>query len=181
MPKTTHSDTAPTFADGVLETRDGLDVLRFERHLPHPVERVWAAITEPEQIEMWLARAEVDLVEGGRFNLEWLNTDENGKRFSDSVMQGTITRLDPPDVLEVDSEWHGLMRWELRGERGGCALTFSSTLPSIDQEMRAKTLSGWHVHLDFLAEALDGEAVDWPNWPMDRWETHHERYIAKLS
>ena len=34
-------------ADGVLEKKERKDVLRFERHLAHPIERVWAALTEP--------------------------------------------------------------------------------------------------------------------------------------
>ena len=35
--------------DGVLETReDGKRVVRFERQLGHPVERVWAALTADE-------------------------------------------------------------------------------------------------------------------------------------
>ena len=40
-PATTHP------ADGTLETRDGRHVLRYERRLAHPVERVWAALTQP--------------------------------------------------------------------------------------------------------------------------------------
>ena len=34
-------------AHGTLETVDGRPALRFERRLPHSVERVWRAISEP--------------------------------------------------------------------------------------------------------------------------------------
>ena len=34
-------------ADGILERRDGKDVIRFQRRIPHPIERVWAAIATP--------------------------------------------------------------------------------------------------------------------------------------
>ena len=37
-------------ADGVLEKQEGKDVLRFELHLAHPIERVWAALTEPDEL-----------------------------------------------------------------------------------------------------------------------------------
>lgn len=37
-------------ADGILERTDDRDVLRYERRLAHPVERVWRAITEPDEI-----------------------------------------------------------------------------------------------------------------------------------
>jgi hypothetical protein len=48
-------------------------------------------------------------------------------------------------------------------------------------EYRTKTLAGWHFHLDALEEALAGHAVDWPNWPIDRWAEHHDRYVAKQA
>jgi hypothetical protein len=38
-------------------------------------------------------------------------------------------------------------------------------------------LAGWHSHLDFLAEALDGHPVDWPNWPLHRWREEHDSYL----
>ncbi len=65
---------------GTIETRDdGSYVLRFERRLRHPVEKVWTALTDPARIEEWWARAAVlELVEGGRARIEWLNTDDEG-------------------------------------------------------------------------------------------------------
>ena len=32
---------------------DGSYVLRYERQLRHPIEKVWAALTDPAQIEEW--------------------------------------------------------------------------------------------------------------------------------
>jgi len=45
----------------------------------------------------------------------------------------------------------------------------------------ASVLPGWHIHLDFLDEALDGQAVDWPNWPQERWQKHRDRYAAAAA
>jgi uncharacterized protein YndB with AHSA1/START domain len=174
----TYSDPTDGPTDGHLETRDdGLSVLRFRRHLVHPVERVWAALTEPAELVGWLGEAEVELVEGGRFTLRWLNTDEQGNQ---AVMHATITRLDPPNLLETSGDLHGVLRWELRPDAGGTELTFSSTV-ELPEEYRSKTLAGWHSHLDFLVYALEGRAVDWPNWPRDRWERHHDRYAERLA
>jgi uncharacterized protein YndB with AHSA1/START domain len=39
--------------NGSLETVDNRPALRFERHLDHAVERVWRAITEPEELRRW--------------------------------------------------------------------------------------------------------------------------------
>ena len=59
--------TADTIPDGTLETRDdGRAVIRFERHLAHPVDRVWEALTTPAEMVRWWGEGSVDLVEGGR-------------------------------------------------------------------------------------------------------------------
>lgn len=173
----TRVDTNDAASDGVLEQRDdGRSVIRFQRRLEHPVERVWAALTQPEELVAWLAEAEVELVEGGRFDLRWLNTDDQNNQ---AVRHATITRLEPPHLLETSGDVHGVLRWELRADRAGTLLTFSSTL-ALPDEYRAKVLAGWAVHLDFLADALEGRPVDWRNWPIDRWEAHHRRYLERL-
>ena len=51
---------------GTYETIDGKPAVRFERRYPHPVDRVWHAVTEPEQLAHWFpTTVEVDLREGG--------------------------------------------------------------------------------------------------------------------
>ncbi len=172
MPRSFHSRTSSSPADGTVETRDGAHILRFVRHFNHPIEQVWAAITEPEQLVAWLAETRIEPRQGGRVQLRWLNTDENG---NGTVMNATITQFDPPRLLEYSGDIHGVLRWELQEADDGCILTFSSTLPAPNPYLH-KNLAGWHVHLDFLAEALDGQAVDWPHWPLDRWERLYEHY-----
>jgi uncharacterized protein YndB with AHSA1/START domain len=170
-----------TTQDGTFQTRDdGTRVLRFERDLNHPIDHVWAALTEPHEIEAWLARAEVDLREGGGVRLEWLNTDESGQRYEHAVAAGTISRLDPPRLIEFDTDVHGLLTWELRPEGDRTHLTFTAVVDLPDSDL-AMVLAGWHVHLDFLEEALEGERVDWPNWPRDRWAVHNARYEGQLA
>ena len=54
-----------TIADGiVLKTEDGLDEIRFERRLAHPIEKVWAALTERGELIKWWGDATLELVEG---------------------------------------------------------------------------------------------------------------------
>lgn len=163
--------------DGVVETFDGGYTLKFERYLRHPKEKVWAALTDPDRIIDWLAAAEIDLTEGGSVVLTWQNTDLEGNT---PVARGTITRLDPPRLLEIDTDIHGLLTWQIEDEGKGCLLRFSAS-HALPDEYLALVLAGWHVHLDFLEEALEGQAVDWPNWPMDRWEVHHERYANAIG
>jgi uncharacterized protein YndB with AHSA1/START domain len=166
-----------TQPDGTLETRGGRHVIRFERRLSHPVEEVWSALTEPDELIGWLAQAKLDLVEGGDVELRWQNTNNEGEQ---TVLHGTITELDPPHVIEYETDLHGVLRWELREAGDGSVLRFSSSLPAPNDEV-ASFLAGWHIHLDHLEDALAGGAVDWPRWGEEHrpsWAAHHERYLA---
>ena len=160
-------------ADGTLEQRDGRDLIRFERRLPQPVERVWSALTEPDELRRWWGEADVDLTVGGRFDVRWLNTDDEGNA---AHRRATITQLDPPFLLETDGDPHGVLRFELRADGIETVLVFTSTL-DLPDEFRTMTIAGWHFHLDALAGALSGEEVDLAD-PKPLWEPIHEQYRA---
>jgi uncharacterized protein YndB with AHSA1/START domain len=164
-------------ADGTLQKLDdGRALLRFERRIDHPVDRVWQALTDPEVMRQWWAAAdELELREGAPFQIRWLNSDDEGNV---AIARGTVSEVDPPKVLELDSDIHGVMRWELQPDGDATRLTFTSTL-SLPDDYRSKVLAGWHFHLDALDEALAGQPIeDWDNWPIERWERHHARYAA---
>jgi uncharacterized protein YndB with AHSA1/START domain len=166
-----HPDTITI--DGVAERLpDGRTALRYRRALRHPVAAVWAAITEPDELIAWWCEAQIDLAPGGAATFRWLNNDG-------PVMHATISELDPPRLLELDTDLHGVLRFELRPDGNGCELTFSATYPALSAEHRLLALAGWDMHLDFLAEALSGARVDWPNWPQERWDAKHRRYAAR--
>jgi uncharacterized protein YndB with AHSA1/START domain len=161
---------------GTLEQQsDGAATIRFVRRLDHPVEKVWAAITDPAEMIRWWGEGDVDLREGGSFDVRWLNTDDEGNR---AEMHATITRLEPPRLLETDGDIHGVLRWELEPDGDGTRLTFSSTL-TLPEEFRTKVLAGWHWHLDALAAALDGATADLVNLP--GWEDVHDGYASAVS
>ncbi|MFC8683664.1 SRPBCC domain-containing protein [Brevibacillus porteri] len=78
--------------DGKILQMDGRCVVSFERYLNHPVEKVWRAITSPEQIAKWLtAQAELDLNVDGKLAFRWENGD---------VVHGYFTKVDSPYELE---------------------------------------------------------------------------------
>ena len=158
--------------DGVLENVDGQQVLRFERRLNHPIERVWAALTDPDELIGWLGAAEVDLP-AGRYTLHWQN--EGGP-----TMAAKITELDPPRILEYEGDPHGRLRWELHPDGDTTLLTFTAT-GTYPADQVALALAGWHFHLDALSGFLAGTLIDWPHWPQDQWDLHYRRYIAHLG
>jgi uncharacterized protein YndB with AHSA1/START domain len=149
----------------VRKTGDGYD-LTFERRLAQSVEKVWAALTVPARIADWLAKAEVDLRVGGRFELFW---ETHGYR-----MTGTITELDPPRLLAWtwpgDQHPDSVVRWELAPDGDGCLLTLTQT--KLTGPGLLGVASGWHTHLEGLPGACDGISTP--------WRAEREREIAGL-
>jgi uncharacterized protein YndB with AHSA1/START domain len=182
---------------GTVEKVDGRHVIRFERPLAHPVDKVWAALTEPEQLAGWLAAAdELELQQGGRVELRWLNSgsrsewEKYGVILPDDfdpeepeIVRGTVTAVDPPRLLEFDTDLHGILRWELREDGTGCALIFTNIPPEgFPEEMTTQVLSGWHQHLDTLSDALAGRPMlDWSKWSLDEWAQIRGRYAEALG
>jgi uncharacterized protein YndB with AHSA1/START domain len=158
----------------------------FERRLNHPIENVWLALTEPGAIEKWLAAAKVfEAHEGGTVELHW------HKGSAEEGMRATITEIDPPRLLE----WSGgpaghpaaACRWELQADGDGCLLTLTSRVPVDEIDRRAaddpemwsppSMLAGWHLHLGYLADVLDGRRTEWEDRPLEQeWRPLFELY-----
>jgi uncharacterized protein YndB with AHSA1/START domain len=163
-------------ADGTVErTDDGRYVIDFERRLDHPVERVWAALTRPDELIAWWGDADVELSEGGHFNVRWLNTDDEG---NGAERHATITKLVHEQLLVLDGDMHGRLRWELTPDGDGTLLSFRSTV-ELEPEFLTKVPAGWHFHMDALAEHLEGGSSDLAG--LDGWEPIHAAYEAKLA
>jgi uncharacterized protein YndB with AHSA1/START domain len=130
--------------NGSLETVGDRAALRFERRLDHSVERVWRAITEPEELRRWSPGVpEWDLELGEKF------TSEGG-----AEAKGQITELDPPRVLAYD--WDGdQFRFELRPDGDGCVLVFTHVFD--DRALGAQHAAGWEIYLNRLDVHLGGE------------------------
>lgn len=157
--------------DGVVRRVAGGYELRFERFYKAPIEDVWALLTEPDRIEEWLGVADVELQLGGRFRL--LEVGGQG-------IAGVILTLEPPRVLEYtwdSAQWTGgTVRYELSEQDRGTRLVFTHVHPLKSWELfRYKSLAGWHTLLDLLALAVEGRPE---SWHMERWRSHHDRYVA---
>ena len=153
---------------GTFESIDGKAAVRFERFYPHPVERVWRAVTEPEELAHWFPNTvEVDLREGGRMHF----TFPDGEM---EPMEGRVTELDPPRRFAfLWGEEH--LRIELEPDGEGCRLRFTHVLSS--REQAARDGAGWHVCLDQLERLLSGAGGEAPGTgATSEWSELYEEY-----
>ena len=156
--------------EDTLQTVDGRAVLRFERRLAHPPEKVWRAITEPAHLEHWFPAA----VEGERAigaPLRFVFREGEAP-----PLEGRITELEEPRVFAFT--WgESLLHLELRPEDGGCTLVFTHTFD--DRFSAASYTVGWQGCLDALASLLDDKPVEGlvPNG----YAELHEAYIEKFG
>jgi uncharacterized protein YndB with AHSA1/START domain len=153
--------------DGTLHMIDGVPVLRFERKLAHPVERVWRTLTEPTEMSGWFPwQVELDARVGGRIGF-------THPRDLATAPDAVITEWDPPRVFAYT--WNGEpLRWELTEDAAGCVLVFTHGLA--ERPPAGKIAAGWHVSLDALDAALDGSQVR-----PGRWAEFHRRYVAAFG
>jgi uncharacterized protein YndB with AHSA1/START domain len=152
---------------GTVHTRADGYQLRFERHLLHPVQKVWDALTNPAQRAQWLAPGELELTLGGRVSLAF--TDGDG------VIDGRVTAIAPPRLLEFtwtdqDNDF-GFVRWELGADDGGTRLVLIHSVPESARAFGLPMLAGWHSLLDQLAALLDDQP-----FARDRWQELHDDY-----
>jgi uncharacterized protein YndB with AHSA1/START domain len=133
--------------NGTLHTIGGRSVLRFERRLAHPVEKVWQAITDPDEMAHWFpAMVEMDLRLGGRIRFAFPGGQMD-------PTEGSITELDPPRVFAFT--WNGdPLRMELRPDGDGSLLIFTHTFD--DHPMAGSFATGWETCLGALEKTLAG-------------------------
>lgn len=151
---------------GSLVTVGDRPALRFERHLDHSVERVWRAITDPEELRRWYPGVpEWDLKPGARF------TSEEGQG------SGHITEVDPPSVLAYT--WGAeRFRFELKPAGNGCRLVFTHVFD--DRALGAQHAAGWEAYLARLDSHLAGRYLS-EEAAHEAVPELHERYAERFG
>ncbi len=134
----------------VARAADGTYTVRFERRSSHPPERVWAALTDPDEARHWFVEMTMEPGPGGRLHFDF---EEQGEA------NGEVLTWEPPHLLEYSWTEAGAtsrVRWELTAEGGGTLLTLTHTgLVSNPHEYGA----GWHDFLDRLGAYLVGDEM----------------------
>jgi uncharacterized protein YndB with AHSA1/START domain len=162
--------------NGFIDVDGGLATLTFKRRLAHPIEEVWAAITDPKQRGDWFGDTVIDGRPGG--TIEMIAEGPPVSR-EQRTITGRILVWDPPHILE--HEWNqplvekGVVRYELAAEADATILTFTHRGLSVPNAQGY--ISGSHAFLDRLAAQLDG--TDLPNWQQRFVEVQRTYYTVK--
>jgi uncharacterized protein YndB with AHSA1/START domain len=156
---------------GILVDYDGRPAVRFRREFAQPVERLWAAITEAEELERWFPSKVRMRPEAG--TIEFYG-DPN---LPDSGHTGTILLYEPPKRLAYTwgaSELHFALE---ASDDGGCVLTLTDVLEARDAA--ARNAAGWAVCLAELGKYLAGKLAGGPHSETPKsWREHYEDYVA---
>lgn len=116
--------------------------IRIERRLPHSVDRVWRAVTEPAELARWF------VVE----DIPW--TPREGEEFEAAGQRGRITELRPPHRFAWDWDVERYS-FELTPDGDGCLLVFTHAFnPAYGPKEQHER--GWGIYLRRLDVHLDG-------------------------
>jgi uncharacterized protein YndB with AHSA1/START domain len=157
--------------------RDGDTVmLRYERHMPHPVERVWRAITDSDQLRHWLP---VDIVgeriQGADVHATFWPDVAAKYQIESPTLPAKILVWDPPHTFSWTWD-RDTLTFELVPTETGTRLVFTTwvvdTTAGVD-----KTGAGYHVCLDQLVTLVE---TDDPTPFVDVDPRDLERHYATL-
>ncbi|GAA3244726.1 SRPBCC family protein [Pseudonocardia petroleophila] len=130
-------------------------MLRMERRLAHPPERVWSALVEADRLATWFpSGATIEPRVGGKVVFGFGG-------------DGVVTDLDPPRLIAFTWETDHL-RFELSPDGDGSLLLLVHTFD--DRAGAASFAAGW----DSCLAVLDGAG------PVDH-RVLHERYVEELG
>ena len=153
--------------------------VRFEREYAAPMERVWAAVTDPEQLRGWLAAggAVLEPRVGGRFEVRMTPEEKE-------TAWGTVLAFEPPRLLEVEWRYEGedesVLRIELESRGEATLLVLDHRL--LQARQAPGYGSGWHAYLDALGDLLaDRAAGDWDERFQARLEDYRQAAAATVA
>jgi uncharacterized protein YndB with AHSA1/START domain len=138
-------------------------ILRFERHLPRPVDAVWRAVTDPAEMRVWFpTRIVID---------EWKQGAQLTHHFDGhdiDPLPGTVLEWDPPH--RVRFTWGpDTIGFELTAAPdGGTIFVLTEELSA---NAAARNAAGWEACLDRLELGQESEP----------WQPRFDRYASEFE
>src|SRR3954468_2049564 len=141
-------------------TLDGRPTVRVEREFPHPIEKVWRAVTTPEHLGRWFpSPVEIDLEPGGAIHFPAFE--------GEPAAAGTVEVVDAPRRLTFT--WGtDRLTFDLAANAGGTTFVLTHTFD--DRYGAPSFATGWEMCLVGLRSVLAGEELP----PPDRGIARHE-------
>jgi uncharacterized protein YndB with AHSA1/START domain len=156
---------------GTYFEHNGRPAVRFQRTYPHPVERLWAAVTETGELSHWFpSTVRIEPRAGGKIEF---SDDPN---LEPSV--GTVLAFEPPRRLAYT--WGGdELHFELEpADNDSCTLTLINVLEASDTA--ARNAAGWSVCLAELDKYVSGAAAEGPHSDSAvSWRPLYDDYVAQ--
>lgn len=165
--------------------------LKFVRMLPGPVERVWSWLVEGEKRAQWLSGGGDAEYAGQTIKFEFFHQDltphdetppEKYREMEAGVSYDVkVLVFEPPHRLTI--YWPGNegrandIEFRLSEDGDKVRLELFQRGEVTAEELNSSA-SGWHVHLDLMADKLGGET------PAPFWESHEaffEEYKVRLK
>jgi uncharacterized protein YndB with AHSA1/START domain len=148
-------------------TVDGRPTVRVERRYPHPIEKVWRAVTSPDHLSQWFpSPVDIDLRPGGSMTF--------GTFGGTPPATGTIEAIEAPRTLSFT--W-GTDRLTFELTPDGDGTNFALT-HSFDERSGAPSFAtGWELCLAGLRSLLAGEPLP----SADRGIARHEQLVQEFG
>ena len=111
--------------------------------------------------------------------LTWQNTDDEGNT---AVARGTVSALDPPRLIEFDTDIHGRLRWELEPDGEGTALTLhrrGRSYPRTTSSRCSPAGTSTSTTSRRCSTAARSTGRNWSREHRPDWDRIHERYAAR--
>lgn len=147
--------------------------ITFERRSKHSAARLWKALTEPDEVRVWMeGPADVDLRVGGTWKVDFdIAPGES--------LDGIIIAVEPERTLTY--AWGlSVCEWTIEDREDGCIYRFVHNGLADRGEGEEGLAAGWHGFFDQLDMHLDGVAFDREEQSAE-WRRMHPPYLERLN
>lgn len=161
--------------DATLERDGSRYVLRVERRLGEPPEKVWRALTNRELLKRWFpCDVEGEWTVGAPLRFEFPK-GEHGD-LSEEDLRGEVLAVEEPRLLEF--RWgKDVLKYGLEPDGDGCRFRLSHTFDN--PAWGARNAAGWEMCVENLDLILEG--VGLVKFAAKVWRAKFRRYVTRFE